>query len=164
VKKAIADDMFANRVDPTQSECRLADELKHIKKNEVHVIDVAKLAEDKQAFVFGDALKTLYNLKLGEYDNEDEVNPPSRIVIFIDELNKYASNDVPKSSPFSGRYLMLPNVVVRLVSFYLQRSSLGLQFINVLPVTVQRTHTAEPMQLKLQRVIIRASPKRIAIC
>lgn len=106
VNKAIKnDDMFANRVVPEQSECRLADELKHIKKNEVHVIDIAKLPEDKQAFVFGDAVKTIYNLKLGEYDNEDGVTPPSRIVIFIDELNKYASSDVPKSSPILRQIL-----------------------------------------------------------
>lgn len=105
VNKAIKnDDMFANRVVPGQSECRLADELKHIKKNEVHVIDIAKLPEDKQAFVFGDVVKTIYNLKLGEYDNEG-VAPPSRIVIFIDELNKYASTDVPKSSPILHQIL-----------------------------------------------------------
>lgn len=106
VNKAITnDDMFANRVMPAQSECRLADELKHIKKNEVHVIDIAKLPEDKQAFVFGDAVKTIYNLKLGEYDNEDGVSPPSKIVIFIDELNKYASSDVPKNSPILRQIL-----------------------------------------------------------
>lgn len=106
VNKAIKnDDMFANRVIPEQSECRLADELKHIKKNEVHVIDIAKLPEDKQAFVFGDAVKTIYNLKLGEYDNESGITPPSRIVIFIDELNKYASSDVPKSSPILRQIL-----------------------------------------------------------
>lgn len=106
VNKAIRnDDMFANRVVPDQSECRLADELKHIKKNEVHVIDIAKLPEDKQAFVFGDVVKTVYNLKLGEYDNEGGVAPPSRIVIFIDELNKYASSDVPKSSPILRQIL-----------------------------------------------------------
>ena len=105
VNKAIkSDDMFSNRVIPEQSECRLAEELKHIKKNEVHVIDIAKLPEDKQAFVFGDAVKTIYNLKLGEYDNEG-VTPPSRIVIFIDELNKYASSDVPKSSPILRQIL-----------------------------------------------------------
>jgi hypothetical protein len=106
VNKAIKnDDMFANRVQPEQSECRLADELKHIRKNEVHVIDIAKLPEDKQAFVFGDAVKTIYNLKLGEYDNELKTPPPSRIVIFIDELNKYASSDVPKSSPILRQIL-----------------------------------------------------------
>ncbi len=66
--------------------------------NEVRVIDIAKLPEDKQAFVFGDVLKAIYSLKLGEYD-EERVTPPSRIVIFIDELNKYASKDARKDSP-----------------------------------------------------------------
>lgn len=93
------DDMFANRPDPSKYECRLADELKKIRENEVCVIDIAKLPEDKQAFVFGDAVRTLYNLKLGEYDAESGVKPPSRIIIFIDELNKYASKEIPKSSP-----------------------------------------------------------------
>jgi len=99
VHKAIQADMFANLVNPAKAECRLADELKQIRKNEVRVIDIAKLPEDKQAFVFGDAVRTIYNLKLGEYDAESGVEPPSRIVIFIDELNKYASKDVPKTSP-----------------------------------------------------------------
>ncbi len=100
VKKAIQDEMFANRVDTSKKECRLANELKEIKKNDVYVVDVAKLPEDKQAFVFGDVVSTIYNLKLGEYDAEsDKIKPPSRIVIFIDELNKYASKDVPKTSP-----------------------------------------------------------------
>ncbi|PKM40305.1 MAG: ATP-binding protein [Firmicutes bacterium HGW-Firmicutes-9] len=99
VRKAIQDDMFANAVNSSKAECRLADELKQIRKNEVRVIDIAKLPEDKQAFVFGDAVRTIYNLKLGEYDAEPGVAPPSRIVIFIDELNKYASKEIPKTSP-----------------------------------------------------------------
>jgi DNA helicase HerA-like ATPase len=99
LNKALQDDMFANRPNKDKAECRLADQLKSIKPNDVFVIDVAKMQEDKQAFVFGDAVRTLYNLKLGEYDGESGVKPPSRIVIFIDELNKYASKDVPKSSP-----------------------------------------------------------------
>ena len=98
VRKAIQDDMFANAVNSSKAECHLADELKQIRKNEVHVIDIAKLPEDKQAFVFGDAVRTIYNLKLGEYEAES-IDPPSRIIIFIDELNKYASKDVPKTSP-----------------------------------------------------------------
>lgn len=93
------DDMFANRPDSSKHECRLADELKKIRENEVYVIDIAKLPEDKQAFVFGDAVRTIYNLKLGEYDAELGIEPPTRIVIFIDELNKYASKEIPKSSP-----------------------------------------------------------------
>ena len=93
------DDMFANRADFSKGECRLADALKHISPNDVCVVDIAKLPEDKQAFVFGDAVRTIYDLKLGEYDGEDGVQPPTRIVVFIDELNKYASKDAPKSSP-----------------------------------------------------------------
>lgn len=100
VNKAIKnDDMFANRADSSRHECRLADAIKHISNNDVYVIDVAKLTEDKQAFVFGDAVRTIYNLKLGEYDGESGINPPSRIIVFIDELNKYASKDTPKYSP-----------------------------------------------------------------
>ena len=93
------DDMFGQRPKRANHECRLADELKTIHANDVRVIDIAKLSEDKQAFVFGDALRTIYNLKLGEYDGEEGVNPPSRIIVFIDELNKYASKDAPKNSP-----------------------------------------------------------------
>ncbi len=100
INKALKnDDMFANRPDEARGECRLADAIKHIRRNEVFVVDIAKLPEDKQAFVFGDTVRTIYNLKLGEYDGDIGVNPPSKIVIFVDELNKYASKDAPKSSP-----------------------------------------------------------------
>ncbi len=106
VNKAINDKtaIFANRPVESKRETRLGDALKHIEKNQVHVIDIAKLPEYKQAFVFGDAVRTLYNLKLGEYDVED-VDPPARIIIFIDELNKYASKDAPRSSPILQQIL-----------------------------------------------------------
>lgn len=104
-RKAIQDDMFANRAERQNAECRLGNALKMIKQNEVFVIDIAKLPEDKQAFVFGDTMRTLYNLKLGEYDGEDGVAPPSKLVVFIDELNKYASKDIPKGSPILRQIL-----------------------------------------------------------
>ena len=50
--------------------------MKEIKKNEVHVIDIAKLSEDKQAYVFGDAIRTIYDLQLGQYSGKEGVNPP----------------------------------------------------------------------------------------
>ena len=93
------DEMFANTVSVNNGECRLAEEIMRIKSNDVFVIDIAKLPENKQAFVFGDALRTIYRLKLGEYDGLQGVCPPSRIVVFIDELNKYASKDADKNSP-----------------------------------------------------------------
>ena len=105
VNKAIkTDNMFANLAVADRNECRLEEELKQISAGSVSVIDIAKLSTDKQAFVFGDVLKTIYKLKLGEYD-DDDVNPPSRIVIFVDELNKYAGKDTSKNSPILRQIL-----------------------------------------------------------
>lgn len=42
---------------------------------------------------------------MGQYSGEEGVNPPSRIVIFIDELNKYASKETPKNSPILRQVL-----------------------------------------------------------
>ena len=100
INKSITDNkIFARDIREDEGETRIGDALKYIKKNEVHVIDIAKLSEDKQAYVFGDAIRTIYDLQLGQYAGEEGVNPPSRVVIFIDELNKYASKETPKNSP-----------------------------------------------------------------
>ena len=95
LKNETSANLFANRLVHEDSEIRLEDAIKRIKKHEIYVVDIAKQEEDMQAFVFGNVMRAIYNLKLGDYEKE---NPP-RIVIFIDELNKYASKDVPKTSP-----------------------------------------------------------------
>lgn len=106
INKSITDNkIFARDVREDDGETRIGDALKYIKKNEVHVIDIAKLSEDKQSYVFGDAIRTIYDLQLGQYAGEEGVNPPSRIVIFIDELNKYASKETPKNSPILRQVL-----------------------------------------------------------
>ena len=88
--------MFTNKLG--DDGVRLRDDIANINKNDVMVIDVAKLDEESQGFVFGDVMRAVYNLKLGASKRPDE-EIPDRIIIFIDELNKYASSDVPKSSP-----------------------------------------------------------------
>ena len=104
--KSITDNkIFARDIREEEDETRIGDALKYIKKNEVHVIDIAKLSEDKQAYVFGDAIRTIYDLQLGQYAGEEGVDPPSRVVIFIDELNKYASKETPKNSPILRQVL-----------------------------------------------------------
>lgn len=106
INKSITDNkIFARDIREDDGETRIGDALKHIKKNEVHVIDIAKLSEDKQAYVFGDAIRAIYDLQLGQYAGEEGVNPPSRVVIFIDELNKYASKETPKNSPILRQVL-----------------------------------------------------------
>lgn len=106
INKSISDNkIFARDIVESNGETRIGDALKYIRKNEVHVIDIAKLSEDKQAYVFGDAVRTIYDLQLGQYSGDEGVNPPSRIVIFIDELNKYASKEAPKNSPILRQVL-----------------------------------------------------------
>ena len=105
VKKSIfRNNMFSNIRDDSH-DVRISEALRRIKKNEVHVIDIAKLNDDMQGFVFGDAVRAIYDLQLGQYSADDEYTPPSKIVIFIDELNKYASTDTPKSSPILRQVL-----------------------------------------------------------
>lgn len=104
VRKSIESDrMFASSVEQNRGEVRLENAIQNLKANDVYVVDIAKQDENMQAFVFGSVMQAVTKLKLGEFD--DDMKPeqrdqiPDRIVIFVDELNKYASSDAPKSSP-----------------------------------------------------------------
>lgn len=99
INKALNNRIFSDRVCEEDGEVRLQDAIRRIQKNEVCVIDIAKLDEGMQGFVFGDVMRAVYDLKLGILDGRSDQDIPKRIVIFIDELNKYASSDVPKNSP-----------------------------------------------------------------
>jgi len=106
IKKPLNNPLFSNRIIDDNNETRLSEAIYNIKKNDVYVVDISKLDETMQGFVFGDAIRAIYNLKLGALPEDtqtgftrDEEDIPSRIIIFVDELNKYASNDTPKSSP-----------------------------------------------------------------
>lgn len=104
VKKSIYRNAIFSNITDESHDIRISDALKRIKKNEVHVIDIAKLNEDMQCFVFGDAIRALYDLQQ-EKGFDDNYMPPSKIVVFIDELNKYASKDTPKASPILRQVL-----------------------------------------------------------
>ena len=96
--------MFTEKLGTDGRSVRLRDKISNIKKNDVMVIDIAKLDEESQGFVFGDVMRAVYSLKLGSSERPDD-EIPDRVIIFIDELNKYASNDVPKSSPILRQLL-----------------------------------------------------------
>lgn len=66
----------------------------NLKPNDVKVVDIAQLDPAIQGFVFGDVIQQV----IERMSAKDE-NTPDQIVIFVDELNKYASTDIPKSSP-----------------------------------------------------------------
>jgi DNA helicase HerA-like ATPase len=99
VRKALTNPLFGKRIAEDCNEVRLRESIYEIRKNDVFVVDIAKLDEDMQSFVFGDVIKAIYDLKLGQANDRDEDDIPTKIVVFVDELNKYASHDVPRSSP-----------------------------------------------------------------
>lgn len=99
--------LFANRCEGSH-QVRLRESIQNIKKNDVFVVDVAKLDEETQGFVFSDVMRAIYDLQLGSDGakrNSSSGEIPSRIIIFIDELNKYASKEVPKNSPILKQLL-----------------------------------------------------------
>jgi len=97
--------IFQNSYKKENKETRLQEAIKNIRKNDAFVIDIAKLDEETQGFVFGDVMRAIYDLKLGQIDDREESDIPSKIIIFIDELNKYGSKDVPKNSPILRQLL-----------------------------------------------------------
>lgn len=63
----------------------------NIKGGDTYVIDIAKLADDEQTLVFGDILRTIYSVKAEDLEERTEKSDvPGKIIIFVDELNKYA--------------------------------------------------------------------------
>ena len=100
ISKAISNDVFAKNL--IGDEVDLNSEIQnHLRANHVMVIDIARLDGNTQSFVFGSVARAIYDLKLGA--ERDDI--PDKIILFVDELNKYASNDVPKNSPILRQLL-----------------------------------------------------------
>lgn len=92
--KVLCDEVFTDDVADDSHEVVLSDIMKEIKPNEVRVIDIAHLDEKSQGFVFGDVMDTLHTMMSAKSIE----GMPDKIIVFVDELNKYASKDTPKSS------------------------------------------------------------------
>lgn len=100
VSKAIKNDIFSKVLHA--GEVDLSKEIQNnLTANQVLVIDIARLDENSQSFVFGSVARAIYDMKLGA----DRDNIPDKVILFVDELNKYASNDVPKNSPILRQLL-----------------------------------------------------------
>lgn len=105
MNKSIRNNPLFNDIEESNGEVRIAEKIKEIQKNDVFVVDVAKLDSDMQAYVFGNVIRELYDFQLDEKDYSNGKCPPSRIIVFIDELNKFASKDAPKDSPILKQIL-----------------------------------------------------------
>ena len=71
------------------------------------MVDIARLHENEQMLVFGDVVRTIYGIfsstgefcwDFGDFDTAD-YEPPKKVIIFVDELNKYAPSERGKRSP-----------------------------------------------------------------
>jgi hypothetical protein len=80
----------------------ISEEIAKIKGGEVIVIDIAKLTDDEQTLVFGDILRTIYSLYAEEGSESEDL--PEKVIIFVDELNKYAPTR-EKESPIIEQVL-----------------------------------------------------------
>lgn len=104
IKKSISNNSLFSAVH--EGETRIGDMIKNIKANDVYVVDIAKLDSNMQAFVFGNTVREVIDYQLGEKPRMiDGKRTPSKIIIFIDELNKYASSEAPKNSPILHQIL-----------------------------------------------------------
>jgi len=89
----------------SRNEKLLSDILVNIRGGHTYVVDIAKLADEEQTLVFGDILRTVYAVKAEEAEDRTEKAPvPEKVIIFVDELNKYAPGG-PKVSPITQQVL-----------------------------------------------------------
>ena len=89
----------------SRDEKLLSEELINIKGGTTYVVDIAKLADDEQTLVFGDILRTIYAVKSEAMGERTEKSPvPEKVIIFVDELNKYAPSG-NKESPITQQVL-----------------------------------------------------------
>jgi len=107
IRKSVSNSVFQESSTGNKDKrlVNLSSAVKDIKKGDTFVVDIARLDEQLQCFVFGDIVRSIYELKLGEVDTRDEKDIPKRIIIFVDELNKYASSSAPKTSPILNNIL-----------------------------------------------------------
>ena len=94
-------DLFSSKyVGEDRRQKLIIEAIKELRPGNVLVIDIAPLSDFLQCLVFGDVIRTVFDAKLNLYPNinSDELG---KVVIFADELNKYA----PASSAGRDRTL-----------------------------------------------------------
>lgn len=67
----------------------LGEEIRQIQGGQTTVVDVAKLTDEERALVFGHIIQEVYGM-YAEATIDEQSELPKRVIIFVDELNKYA--------------------------------------------------------------------------
>lgn len=67
----------------------LGEEIRNIKGGQTYVVDIAKLFDEERALVFGHIIQEIYGM-YAEASIDERADLPKKVIIFVDELNKYA--------------------------------------------------------------------------
>lgn len=67
----------------------LGEEIRKIQGGQTTVVDIAKLTDEERALVFGHIIQEVYGM-YAEATVDERGDLPKRVIIFVDELNKYA--------------------------------------------------------------------------
>ena len=95
--------LFANA--RARNELNLAEQIREIEGGNTYVVDIARLNDEEQKLVFGDVLRTVYELKAEDPENRVSKKPiPEKVIFFVDELNKYAPSGM-RGSPILEQVL-----------------------------------------------------------
>ena len=78
--------LFVRRL--SRNTVNLSQEIGKLQGGHTYVVDIAKLTDEEQTLVFGDILRTVYALYAEE--GAEDYDLPTKVIIFVDELNKYA--------------------------------------------------------------------------
>ena len=110
INNSINDEVFVNSISKATDlhHVYLSDKVLNINGGEMMVVDIAGITEQLQCLVFGDIIRSVYSLKHGDFDSEERTSKksvPKHIIIFVDELNKYAPSTSSKNSPLLANLL-----------------------------------------------------------
>lgn len=67
----------------------LGEEIRKIQGGQTTVVDIAKLTDEERALVFGHIIQEVYSM-YAEARVDEQKDLPEKVIIFVDELNKYA--------------------------------------------------------------------------
>lgn len=73
----------------TRRAVNLGEEIRNIQGGQTTVVDVAKLTDEERALVFGHIIQEVYGM-YAEATIDERADLPKKVIIFVDELNKYA--------------------------------------------------------------------------
>ena len=96
LKKYVEDDSIFNDTEEVDKKDLTDVVYNHLKGGDVMVLDIAKLDDNTQNYVFSSVIKDIYDMKFGMKRTSD-TKIPDKVIIFVDELNKFASKEQPKS-------------------------------------------------------------------